>query len=381
MRIGINLLYLLPGEVGGTETYAAGLLRGLAALDPADEYFVFVNREAAEWPLPPASACHRVVCDVSGVHRVRRVAFEQFHLPRLADRHRLDLLHSLGYVAPILQRRPSVVTIPDLNFRAFGTQMGILKQVALPIMVAQAARAAQAIVTLSEFSKREITGGLGVPAGKVYVTPLAPKPLAAEQDLDGIEERSRSLSPYIIAFSSVSPNKNVLRLVEAFLSARKKHGLSHKLVIVGHQSNELRTLLSTSPDSVFGTGYLTEGSLQLALRRADLMVFPSTYEGFGLPILEAMAAGVPVLCSDRASMPETAGDAALYFDPLSIEAIASRIGELALDRSLREELKEKGIRHVQRFSWEKTAAATRSVYERVTASEDRGRQAPGPRSR
>ena len=381
MRIGINLLYLLPGEVGGTETYAAGLLRGLAAVDPANEYVVFVNREASEWPLPAASAFRRFVCEVSGVHRVRRYAFEQFHLPTLADRHRLDLLHSLGYVAPILQRRPSVVTIPDLNFRAFGNRMGTLKQFALPIMVAQSARAAQAVVTLSDFSKREITGGLRVPAGKVFVTPLAPKPVAAEPDLDGMEERSRRFSPYILAFASASPNKNIGRLVEAFQAARKKHALPHKLLVVGHLSQELRTLLSASPDSVIGTGYLKEGSLQLALQRADLMVFPSTYEGFGLPILEAMAAGVPVACSDRASMPETAGDAALYFDPLSVEAMASRIGELALNRSLREQLKEKGARHVQRFSWEKTASATRSVYDRVIAAGDPDKKAPGPRTR
>jgi glycosyltransferase involved in cell wall biosynthesis len=365
MRIGLNLLYLLPGIVGGTETYAAGLLAALARIDHKNEYVVFLNRESADWPLPPAPNLTRVVCPVLAAGRVRRYAFEQLRLPALLRANQIDLVHSLGYVAPLRPGCRSVVTVPDLNYQAFGHAMPVHKRSALGFFIRESVQRSDHVITLSEFMSRELACAFSLPPERVTVTHLAPRP--RQVDSRPAERAAVALArfgirpPFIIAFSSRTPNKNIPRLLQAFARARQQHGLPHMLVLAGHppQAGDYTTALNPA---VCLTGFLSDDMLQSLLPAAELLVCPSIYEGFGLPILEAMAAGVAVACSSSAALPEVAGDAALYFDPFSIEDMARQISRLALDQGLRAELCRLGRDNLARFSWDVAAQKTLSAY-------------------
>jgi glycosyltransferase involved in cell wall biosynthesis len=364
MRIGLNLLYLLPDVVGGTETYARGLLYGLAQLDTQDKFIVFVNQESANWPLPDASNFSRVVCPVHATNRAWRYFFEQIRLPRLLKEHSVDVVHSLGYVSPILSLTcPSVVTIHDLNYRAFGEQMRLIRRLVLSVVVRQSAFRSQRVITVSEFSRQEIIQAFDIDPKEVISIHEAPRVWNSSNtkhlSIERILESYRISLPYILAFSSPSPNKNISRLFQAIEQA----DILHQMVLVGRRSAiEMPESLDSS---VVFTGYVPDEILQAIMSNAQMLVVPSTYEGFGLPVLEAMALGVPVACSNVASLPEVAGDAAIYFDPLSVDDMARKITKLATNVGLRKELREKGFQNLQRFSWEKTARGTLDVYRSV----------------
>lgn len=331
---------------------------------------MFVNREASEWLLP--AGVERVVCNVSGRSRARRYLFEQRDLPGELRATGVRLVHSLGYVAPLRAPCPSVVTIPDLNYRAFGSQMPLVRRLALAWFVRRAARRAARIITISDFARREIAAAFGIDRDEITVTHLAPLPRTAVADPE-VGSRLAKLSirePYLIAFSSPSPHKNIPALLHAFAMAREEHRLPHQLVLLGHLPPGLSVGSDgAGDDSVRVVGYLQNADLSAVMARAELLVFPSLYEGYGLPVLEAMSAGVPVVCSDRASLPEVAGDAAVFFDPTSIPEMSEAIARVAADRGLRDSLREKGFRNAARFSWDRTAAETLDVYRRVLGSE------------
>ena len=355
MRCALNLLYLLPGEVGGSETYAAGLLGGLAAAAPDDEFVVFVNREAAGWPLPPTGRIERVVCPVEASSRLARYRFEQLSLPGLLQRHAVDLVHSLGYVAPLRPRVPSVVSVLDLNFRALRKAMPWSRRLALEFFVGGSARRADHVLTISEFGRREVLSAYHVRPARVTAVLLA-----------GGDGRPRAAAPsplspgYVVAFSSPFPHKNISGLAAAMRLAREREGLAQRLVVVGH-----RPPAAPAEPWIEYTGYLDSGLRDAVVAGADLLAFPSLYEGFGLPVLEAMALGVPVASSNAASLPEVGGEAAVYFDPNSTEDMASVIAALAADPERRRRLREAGWRNLARFSWRRTAEQTLAVYRSV----------------
>lgn len=371
MKVAINLLYLLPGQVGGTETYAAGLLGGLSRIDRETRFLVFVNHEAAEWALPDAPNVSRFVCPVWAESRPRRYLFEQLGLPRLLAREKADLVHSLGYVGPLFPPCAAVVTIPDLNYRAFGEGMPFVRRWTLATFVRLSARRADRVLTISEFARGEIESTLGLSPEKIAVTLLAARHPGPEVSAGALGLRARRLErlavtkPFVMAFSSESPNKNIPRLLEAFGRARNSMSLPHELVLVGHAPEDVR---AHRDDKVRVTGYVPAEDVTALLAEADFLVFPSLYEGFGLPVLEAMAVGLPVACSRRASLPEVAGDAALFFDPVSVDSIAGSIAQLAGDDELRRTLRERGLRNIRRFSWEETASKTLEVYREVAAA-------------
>lgn len=370
MRIGLNLLYLLPGIVGGTESYASGLLHGLAEVDRQNEYLVFVNKESQEWPLPQAPNFTRVNCPVSASSRIQRYLFEQLRLPRLLRRYSIQVVHSLGYTSPLFASCPTVVTVHDLNYRAFGSWMPAARRAALELIVRQSSLRASRIIAVSEFSRREICREFGLSASGVAVineAASAAGPGGPSADKTVTFGRLGITDPYALAFSSWGPNKNISRLLRAFSDAKRQYPLPHQLVLVGHAPERGIAEARSSDGTVVFTGYLDQESLQAVLRGADFLVFPSLYEGFGLPVLEAMAAGVPVACSNTASLPEVAGDAASYFDPTSIDDMAQKIVQLALNPGFRGALREKGYLNVRRFSWERAARETIAVYEAVGA--------------
>ncbi len=368
MKIGINLLYLLPGVVGGTETYARGLLDGLARIGGEDKFDVFVNRQAETWPIPPKANFTRFVCPVDGRRRFMRVMFEQTRLPRLIAEGEIQVVHSLGYISPLLVACPSVVTVHDLNFVAIGSGMALHRRIGLNLLVRSSIRRASKVIAVSEFSRREICATFGIPKERVvaiwegcdYLVPAHVSGMQAE-----LLTRMRIERPYAIAFGSQSRNKNLNRLLRAFRLARERYTFPHSLVIVGHLPDW--EIAEDRWERVCTTGYLAKEDLVAIFCGAEMLIFPSYYEGFGLPVLEAMSLGVPVVCSNKASIPEVAGEAAVFFDPYSIEDMAEKIGVVLEDTSLRSELTRKGHLNIRRFSWLETARETLKVYREVVS--------------
>lgn len=358
MIIGLNLLYLLPGVVGGTETYAAGLLEGFAALDDDTRFVVFLNRESAGWPLPAGPRFARLVCPVHARSRLARYRFEQLRLPGLVRGHGVDLLHSLGYVAPLRLACPSVVTVHDLHFRSYGHWRQWPRRLLLDRMVGAAIRRSAAVITVSRFMREAIAHAYGLSPERLDVVLEAARP--GHRLAEAAPSPFRGDGPYFLAFGGVTPNKNLPRLLEAWTRARREHGLARRLLIVGRLPPSLPV-----PEGVVTTGWLEDDVLAAALAGADALVFPSLYEGFGLPVLEAMSAGVPVLCSDRTAIPEVAGDAALYFDPENVGAIASAIARADADPALRARLAAAGRARAAEFSWKRAAGETLAIYRRV----------------
>jgi glycosyltransferase involved in cell wall biosynthesis len=358
MRIALNLLYMIPGVNGGTETYARGLLEGFEQIGGGNEYLLFLSEEAAAWPLPPAPFFKRIVCPVKAVSRGRRYWYEQVHLPGLLKEHRVDLVHSLGYVCPLYAPCPSVVTIHDLNYKH--VQMPLLKKWALRFFVSRGARRSTRIIAVSDASRREIEKELNIPEGKVVACLSAPRTWGNPAD-GGPSAVPPIAGPYIVAFSSTSSNKNLPRLLQAFQRAREKMSLSHKLVLIGWRPPD--GVLGTTGSEVHFTGVLSDTDVRRVLRGAELLAFPSLYEGFGLPVLEAMQEGVPVICSRVTSLPEVAGDAAVYMDPLSVDNMAETLAAVISDPELRSNLRRKGFENLKRFSWKKTATEALQVYQ------------------
>jgi glycosyltransferase involved in cell wall biosynthesis len=373
MRIALNLLYLIPGRVGGTETYGLSLMHALSDVDRESDYFVFLNREATGVAVPSATNFHRVDCAVSAIHRSLRYGWEQIVLPRQLRELKIDLVHSPGYVAPLMNPCASVVTIPDLNFRAIRKYLPLQKRLLLAVprfFSARSARRAERVITISNFSKKEITAGLGLDPGKVAVTYLGPRRLVAgraEPPWSSISESYGLPSRYIVAFGGGSRHKNIPRLLSAFRAV--KDSCPHALVMLGHIPADVDIRRESACPGMSGRllslGYVPEQHVSSILAHADLFVLPSLYEGFGLPVLEAQQAEVAVACSTAGSLPEVAGLGAVYFDPLSTEALAAAIRQCLADPDLRERLRARGRENVSRFTWESTAAQTLEVYRQV----------------
>jgi glycosyltransferase involved in cell wall biosynthesis len=381
MKIGINLLYLLPGVVGGTETYAAGLLHGLAEMDQQNEYVIFVNRESESWSLPQAVNFTRVVCPIRAAGRASRYFFEQMRLPWLLAQYHIDIVHSLGYVGPLITPCPSVVSIHDLNYVALGNTMQGGRRVALSFFSRQSARRANSVITISDFSKREICRTLRLDPGKVTVTHLGALRNSTSNSPENWIELTGRYSirePYVVAFGGRTLNKNIPHLIRAF--ALVKDAFPHSLVLIGHIPSDvdLATESSEMRKRVTITGYIPEANILPLLSHADLFVLPSLYEGFGLPVLEAQQAAVAVACSSAGPLPEVGGEGAIYFDPTSIGQMADTIRRCLADTTLRSQLILKGRENLSRFSWAKTAGETLSVYQGVFKQRhDREDPAPG----
>lgn len=366
MRIGINLLFMLPGVVGGTETYARELLYSLEELNEDDIYVLFMNRESAEWKVPRDSRFIRVTCEVNARNPVSRYLYEQFRLPFLLKKEKIDILHSLGYMGPVFTTCRSIVSIHDLLYDYPGSPIRKLITYTLLNLVA---RFADKVITISNNSKKQIQERLRVDASRIVVTYLAPKDRSwvTDEEKQAIRERMGIKGKYILAFSSLSPSKNIPRLIEAYSGFSAVLQEDYRLILVGHiprDGSAIATALKKTgiASKVVFTGYRSDQEIAALLGGATIFVFPSLYEGFGIPVLEAMAARVPVASSTAASLPEVYGDAAVTFDPLSLSEMTDALLKLARDPVLCDICKKRGVENVKRFSWSKAARETHNLY-------------------
>jgi glycosyltransferase involved in cell wall biosynthesis len=372
-HIGLNLLYLAPGDTGGMETYARALVPLLPEAFPEARFTAFAGRELTEeWRRAPWHPdIGLVALPVSSGTRIVRTAAEQTVLAGAALRARVDLLHSLGNTGPLAGPRRRVVTMHDLIYlRHTDTTTNVLAR-GLALLAPAVARTATRLIAVSQTTAGDLSELLGVAAAKIDVVPsgpgarprVAPTPEAQLRAELGLGEM-----PLVLSVSARRPHKNLARLIEAM--ARLPEAA---LVLPGYPGaydEELRAIARRFgvADRVHQCGWVDDAQLEGLYAAATCLAFPSLAEGFGLPVLEAMARDLPVACSGVSAMAEVAGDAALLFDPMSVDAIAGAVGHLLQDPALRARLVARGRERVTQFSWDRAAAGTVASYRAALAA-------------
>lgn len=368
MRVGLNLLHLVPEETGGSELYARRLIAALREGSPALELVLLATPASGPSLRDEAwgGDVEIVELRVDPRSRLRRVLGEQTLLRRKAREKRIDLLHNLFSTAPAAPGLPQVTTILDVIYKRFPeTHSGLLAQ-GLAALVWTAAQRSARILTLSEAAKTDIVRFLSVSAERVDVAYLGPglpevEPASEREVRDHLEVGT---VPIVLTVSAKRPHKNLERLFEAFAQVPG----SQVLVVPGYETFYEETLRERAGARVIFTGWLDDRLLAGLYACAECFVFPSLAEGFGLPVLDALVRGTPVACSNASSIPEVAGDAALYFDPTDTGAIAAAIERLLGDAELRDRLRAAGAVQARKFDWADTSARTVECYERALAT-------------
>lgn len=301
--------------------------------------------------------------------RAVRVLGEHTLLPVAARRAGIELLHNTLNTAPAVPTLPQVTTIHDVIYKRFPETAGRLNA-GVALLVPLAARRSRLVLTDSDASKRDLVELLGLQPERIAVTPLGPGLLMPETPVPEDEVR-RCLElgdgPIVLTVAARRPHKNLGRLLEAFARVET----DAVLVVPGFETSFERELRSQAGDRVRFTGWLRDELLDGLYRAATCVVLPSLAEGFGLPVLEAMARGTPVACSNVSALPEVAGDAAVYFDPLDVDAIAATLRRLLSDEALRQSLAAAGLERARAFTWESAARLTLSGYEGALAARTR----------
>ncbi len=380
MRIAIDGS-AIPRQMAGAGVYTYNLIRALAATESEHQFVVFARAGLFEDLADLRSPVE--VVRVAPSSRPARLAWEQATLPLLLRRARADVLHSPHHHTPLGARlvlpgspRPRlVVTFHDVTFLLLPRRYPIVRRLYMEAITRASARVADAIITPSQTVRNDVIARLGVPGERVVAVAeaAAPQytPVEDGDTLGRVRWKYHLPSRYILSVGSLEPGKNRARLIAAY-SRLRGAGTDCPLVIAGqpawrHESDaDLAQRLGLG-ERVRFLGFVPDDDMPALYSAATLLAFPSLYEGFGLPVLEAMACGTPVVTSNISATAEAAGDAALLIDPRDVEALAAAIDRLLSDEALRADLRARGLERAKLFSWQRAARETLSVYEVVAA--------------
>lgn len=370
MHIAIDA-HSVGAQLAGNETYAVNLIEALAEIDQSNQYTLYVTKQSAvdrftkRWPnftvkrTLPHTPLVRIPLILSAELR----------------RNPVDVLH-VQYTAPPLAPCAVVATIHDLSFEHLPGTFNRRSRAQLRLTVRRTARNAAQILTLSDFSRRDVIETYVIDPDRVAVTPAAApahfRPVTNETELRRIRATYGIERDYILALGSIQPRKNLVRLINAYSSLWKARPdlAMPQLVIAGKrgwlEGETMRAAESSAAaHEMRFTGYVVEADLPALFSGAMCFAYPSYFEGFGLPVLEAMQCGTPVMAANRTSLPEVAGDAAVLVDPFDETAIADALRELIENPDCRADLRVKGIERARAFSWQQTARLTLQAYERA----------------
>lgn len=370
MRIAIDA-HTVGTKLGGNESYAVNLIEALATIDSVNQYTIYITtteareRFSSRWPnfkvrsTLPHTPLIRIPLTLSAELRKNPV----------------DVLH-VQFTAPPFCPCPVVVSIHDLSFEHLPQTFNRRSRTQLKLTVRHSARRAARILSLSEHTRRDIIETYSISPQRVTAIPIAAPdhfgPIMDYRELQRVRHNYGIDGDYILSVGSIQPRKNLARLVRAYASLRESGSAAKlpKLVLVGKcawlYDETLRALDETNiKDAVVLTGYVPETDLPALYSGALCFVYPSYFEGFGLPPLEAMKCGAAVIVGNRTSLPEVVGDAALAVDPFDIDAIAGAIKKVINDSALRKVLSVKGQERAREFNWRETARKTLAVYEEI----------------
>ncbi len=359
LRIGVNALYLIPGGVGGTEIYLRSLLAALAELDDTNRYTVFACRETGADVCPQRENFHFLREPAPARIRPARLLWEQTVLPLRAAQHRLDVLLNAGFTAPVLAPCPSVTVFHDLQHKRHPEYFRWFDLPFWRLFLWLAAHRSRLILADSEATRSDFLRYYRVPQSRVRVVPLGVDPAFFVLARERRPERDR---PFILCVSTLHPHKNLDRLLAAFAQVRRSRP-EVRLVVAGLRGFHARAVEQRVAElglemSVELTGWIPREQLYELYRAASAFVYPSEFEGFGLPVLEALAAGLPAACSNIEPLASLAGGAALLFDPRSEDEMAASLLRLIEDEDLRVHLSLRGPERAAQFPWRRTAELT-----------------------
>ncbi len=364
MRIGIDA-HAVGSHLGGNETYIRNVIRSLGEVDPDGDYTLFMTAAGLHEPIPSTERMRRVA-----VRPRNPLARIPVSFPLALARERIDVVH-VQYVAPPLCPARIVVTVHDIAYDRHPELFTRAEVARFRLLVPLTVRRAAAVLTVSEFSKRDIVRRYLVPPERVVVAPDAAdpmfRPLHDQARLAAVRERYGTGDDYILCVGNLQPRKNLRALIDAYVRLRRAGATRHRLVLVGRKAWLHDDIFAAARDSGYAdqlvfTGYVPDADLVALYNAAAVFVYPSLFEGFGLPPLEAMACGAPVVCSNTSAFPEVVGDAALIVDPRDPEALAAAIATVLGDVNMRTDLVIAGLRRAAQFSWETTARTIVSTY-------------------
>jgi glycosyltransferase involved in cell wall biosynthesis len=369
--IQIDQLYFTPP--GGIGTYVRNLVPALAAQDPSLDIALFHARFGRGQQPPERWVRDFWVEELPASIRSLYPRWNLLAMPRMPSSLRSkEVLHATSPAAipPKSGDQRLVVTVHDLAFEEFPAAFNRKWRTMFRQGLRAAVRRADAIVTPSRNTAEDLLSNTDVDPTRVHVVPLAASLEASSADPEPVLERLGISRPYVLFVGTLEKRKNLLRLVRAYRRLAAT-GAPHSLVLagaMGFRSDEiLREIALEGPGHVIRTGELPADELDAVLRSASVFAYPSVYEGFGLPVLEAMVRGIPTVCSNTSSLPEVVGDAALTVDPKSVSEISEALAHLVSDHALAEKLSEKARARAERFSWAETARRTLEVYQKAGA--------------
>jgi glycosyltransferase involved in cell wall biosynthesis len=369
-RLGINAVFLEP-QMGGLETYTQQLVPALLEARPSLEIALFVNEAgrralAQESWAPSVSFRTHLLLGRRGV----RAVGEALLVGAMAKRAACDLLHSLAMTGPVRPGLPSVVNVPDVTWLRVPGAVPRSTRALWRALVVPAARAAERVITLSDAARGEIADDFGIPPDRIDVVPLGPGGATTVEPTPEAELRDRfglGTGPVVLAVSALLAHKNLPPLVKAMATVERE--VPGGVLIVPANPTPLRQELEQLARRVGSTvvfpGWVSAAELEGLYRIAACFAFPSTREGFGLPVLEAMRRGVPVVCSNLSAVPEVAGEAALLVDPRKPDELAHAISRILRDPDLAARLAKRGKARAGEFSWRRTAEETIASYDRA----------------
>ena len=372
---------MIPGEVGGTETYLCKTIEAICHRFPETKLTIFTNFENHLKFSSMLSKYPQTVLWNLNFHaknRYVRILREQIELPIKAKKSGIHVLWNPGYTAPIFTHFPQVVTIHDMQYKRHPEDLTPVARFTTDFLIKAAARRVQAFITVSNFSKKEITRFTSIPEAKIHVTPLGVEMIQFKDKacVERLEPLSRWLSSsekYILTVANTYPHKNLHTLVQAFTRIEDK--IPHKLVMLGKPRLGEKHLIESlsgmsNPDRVIRISRLSRQDLFSLYRCSDLFVFPSLYEGFGLPVLEAMMCEVPVITTKMASIPEVGGSHVIYVEQPTPESFSEKILEVM---DWEKAFRRKFIKHAKnwatKFSWRDTGEKTMEILMQAATSE------------
>jgi glycosyltransferase involved in cell wall biosynthesis len=375
LNIGIDV-HSIGSKSGGNETYYRELLRELPKLRSNYQFYLYYTHSSAAGEIQTSEDfCLRRLVPSQRWLRI------PFTVPYRARVDELDLFHAQFILPPFLKCK-AVTTILDITYEHFPQLFPRHQVTLLKKLVPASATKADHIITISEHSKQDIVETYGVDPDKITVTYLGAGsefvPLDREKAKDDVARKHGIHQPFILYVGRLQARKNLARLVESYARLRQA-GFDHKLVLVGKQDSLFQPVAArirelAIREDVIQLGYVPGVDLPSFYNAAEVFVYPSLYEGFGLPVLEAMACGTPVITTQGSSLAEVAGDACLLVDPLDESSIAHRLECILGDRGLRERLSQAALKRSSQFSFEKTAKQTLGVYERVLHGKSASRE-------
>jgi glycosyltransferase involved in cell wall biosynthesis len=380
MKIGIDARFYGPyGK--GLGRYTEKLIKNLEKIDYQNQYFIFLRKENWKGFNPQNQNFKKVLADLPWY-----TVEEQILMPRIISKHKVDLMHFPHFNVPVFYFDDFVVTIHDLILLKFPTEKATtlgpilykIKYLGYKTVITRAVKRAKKVITVSNFTKKEIADYFNLDPKKIMVTYEA---------CDGIEYGQLSLpkseflsnhkivKPYLLYVGNAYPHKNLEKLLEVFKTLKENSKFNFQLVLVGRSDyfynrlkKEAQKLGLLQDNSAVFFGFASQQNLAHLYRRASLYVLSSFVEGFGLPALEAMSYGLPVVASSTSSLPEILDDAALFFDPKNKNSMVSTIRRALSDKNLQEKLINNGYGRVKKFSWERCAQETLSIYSEAATN-------------